>query len=497
VWLVRTISIINQKGGCGKTTTAINLAAMLAKRGLRTLLVDMDPQSHCAAGLGIPETRIDLDIGDAMLAADGRLDPSRLLWKAGRNLDLAPSRMKLAGLEAARGGLADKADKDRRLAKVLERFKGDYDVAVVDCSPSIGLLTFNALTASDCVLVPVETGFFSLQGATKQINTIKTLGKRLGHVFQVSVLATIHDDQSSLSRDLLEELRRRFDRRVAPVVIRRDNALREAASFGQTIIDYQPASPGAEDYAALAAWLMQSNLLDGTAVADMELEPEMPIVEVPRRNVEPAPTAPAHGQGNPLDAMLAAAASARGEMLSRSGTGGAAAVAEPVAQVSRAEDLLRRAMRFVKREPGAAGQTVETQIASAPATAIATAEALATRTHPTLELVRSEIKPLPKADTLKHLFGVRQTAHGVLFVQPAAIGTTVQVAGDFNNWTPQASPMKLNRDLGVFEVCIPMSAGRHQYRLVIDGHWTADAHNPDSETNPFGEPNSVVLVGGR
>lgn len=495
---MRTISIINQKGGCGKTTTAINLAALLAKRGLRTLLVDMDPQSHCAAGLGIPESRIDLDIGDAMLGADARLDPSRLLWKAGRNLDLAPSRMKLAGLEAARGGLADKADKDRRLAKVLERFKGDYDVAVIDCSPSIGLLTFNALTASDCVLVPVETGFFSLQGATKQINTIKTLGKRLGHNFRVSVLATIHDDQSPLSCDLLEELRRRFDKKVAPIVIRRDNALREAASFGQTIIDYQPSSAGAEDYAALAAWLMQSNLLDGTTASELDLEPEMPIVEVPRRQAEPVQVGATAGTStaNPLDAMLAAAASARGAMLSKPETSpgsGTVIQPEPISSISRAEDLLRRAMKFVKREPGAA----DTIVASAPATAIATADALATRVHPTLELVRSEVKPLPKPDGLKHIFGARQTSQGVLFVQPASVGAKVEIAGDFNNWQPQATPMKLNRELGVFELCVPMSAGRHQYRLVIDGHWTADAYNSDSETNPFGEPNSVVLVAGR
>lgn len=492
---MRTISIINQKGGCGKTTSAINLAALLAKRGLRTLLVDMDPQSHCAAGLGIPETRIDLDIGDAMLAADTRIDPSRLLWKAGRNLDLAPSRMKLAGLEAARGGLADKPDKDRRLAKVLERFKNDYDVAVVDCSPSIGLLTFNALTASDCVLIPVETGFFSLQGATKQINTIKTLGKRLGHTFRVSVLATIHDDQSPLSCDLLEELRRRFDKKVAPVVIRRDNALREAASFGQTIVDYQPGSAGAEDYAALAAWLMQSNMLDGTPAPDLDLEPEMPMVEVPRRHVEPAGSAPA-GTGS-LDAMLAAAASARGSMLTKPDASAAATATLPDngTSISRAEDLLRRAMRFVKREPGNPG--AETQIASAPATAVATAAAFLSKAHPTLELTRSEVKPLGKPDGLKHLFGARQTAHGVLFVQPATVGSTVAVAGDFNAWTPQASQMKLNRDLGVFELCVPMSAGRHQYRLVIDGQWSADPFNTESEINPFGEPNSIVLVGGR
>lgn len=117
---MRTIAVINQKGGCGKTTTAINLAGVFASRSLRTLLVDVDPQSHCAAGLAIPEQRIDLDIGDAMLDP-GEFDPSRLLWRVSRNLDLAPSRMKLAGLEAARGGLADRPGNDRALASALGR----------------------------------------------------------------------------------------------------------------------------------------------------------------------------------------------------------------------------------------------------------------------------------------------------------------------------------------------------------------------------------------
>ena len=114
--VVRIISIINQKGGCGKTTSAINLSAIFARRGLRTLLVDMDPQSHCAVGLGIPEGRLDYDIGDALLHGDSkRFDFSRIVWPAARNLDLAPSRMRLAGLEARAGGLADKPDKEQRL----------------------------------------------------------------------------------------------------------------------------------------------------------------------------------------------------------------------------------------------------------------------------------------------------------------------------------------------------------------------------------------------
>lgn len=281
---MRIISIINQKGGCGKTTSAINLAGITARRGFRTLLVDLDPQSHCAAGLAIPEQRIDLDIGDVMLAGpDHPIDPTRLFWRASRNLDLAPSRMKLAGLESSRGGLADKPDKERRLASVLSKFARNYDICFIDCSPSIGLLTYNALAAATDVLIPVETSFFALQGATKQVGTIKSLSKKLGSTAPYWLVATIHDEGSVLACDLLEELRRRFSKRVAPHIIRRDPTLKEAASFGQPIVEYSPNSAGAKDYTALAEWLIE------TVSAGHESRPRVPE-SVPTENefaVEP------------------------------------------------------------------------------------------------------------------------------------------------------------------------------------------------------------------
>ncbi|MCC6968707.1 MAG: AAA family ATPase [Phycisphaerales bacterium] len=253
---MRTIAIINQKGGCGKTTSAINLAGVWAKRGIRTLLVDLDPQSHCAAGLGIPEARIDLDIADALLTPARSVDQSRLLWRVARGLDLAPSRMKLAGLEAARGGLADKPDKERRLANLLHQFAGDYDAAIIDCPPSIGLLTFNALTAATTVLIPVETGYFALQGAAKQVQTVESLNRRIGVQTPVRLFGTLHDPDDVHSSALLDELRRQFADRVAPVAIRRDPKLKEAAAFGRPIIDHDHESHGSIDYALLSDWLL-------------------------------------------------------------------------------------------------------------------------------------------------------------------------------------------------------------------------------------------------
>jgi chromosome partitioning protein len=238
---MRTIAIINQKGGCGKTTSAINLAAGLARRGFRALLIDLDPQAHCAAGLGVPEERMDLDISDALRAPEGApLVRDRLLWHIGRGFDLLPSRMKLAGLEAARGGLADMDNPQNKLAGVIDRLTKDtapgsdparrrYDAVVIDCPPSIGLLSYNALAAATEVIIPVETSFFSLRGAAKQIQTARSVTRHVGAEARVRLLATMYDPRLPLARDLLDDLRDRFGAAVIPTVIRLDSEVKEAA----------------------------------------------------------------------------------------------------------------------------------------------------------------------------------------------------------------------------------------------------------------------------
>ena len=251
---MRITAIVNQKGGCGKTTTAINLAAIYARRGLRTLLVDVDPQSHCAAGLGVPEERIEYTIADAMLDNEP-VDPARLVWEVARNLYLAPSTMRLAALEAPGGGLHERPDRDRRLATVLERVGSHYDRCLIDCPPTIGLLTFNAMRAAREVLVPVETGYFALKGAERQWETIQRVIKRLSRPIASHILATLHDPSSELARDILHALRRRFAGQIVPVVIREHEALREAASMGQPVAEFAPHSEARSDYEALADWL--------------------------------------------------------------------------------------------------------------------------------------------------------------------------------------------------------------------------------------------------
>jgi chromosome partitioning protein len=256
---MRTLAIVNQKGGSGKTTTAINLAAALAERGERVLLVDMDPQGHCAAGLGVPEARIEFGLAQALLCEPpGGSDPAGWLWEISGGLRLAPCTVALAGLESARGGLAVLADRDRRLARYLERVAPAFDRCVVDCPPTIGYLTFNALCACDEVLVPVETGYFALRGAERQLATIGALVERLGRPLPVRVLPTLHRDASQLSHDILGAIGRKFAPHLSPAAIREHEVLREAASYGQSVVAYAPGSSAHADFRALAAWVAGS-----------------------------------------------------------------------------------------------------------------------------------------------------------------------------------------------------------------------------------------------
>ncbi len=443
---MRTIAIVNQKGGCGKTTTAISLAGALASRGKRVLLVDMDPQSHCAAGLAIPEAHIEYDVGDAMLAADPtKLDLTKLLWRIGRNLDLLPSRMKLAGLEASRGGLATLEDKDQRLARLLGALNG-YDLAIIDCSPSIGLLTYNALCAADEVLIPVEMSYFAQQGASRQVATLRSLGQRLGRQARHWIVPTIHEPEAALPCELLEQLRARFGSQVCQTVIHKDDKVKEAATFGRPVGEYAPQSQAARDYAELAEWL-----LGEPASAVQTIEASSPAPAIPKPVDDPWKANIEHPAGP-----------------------------QSVAQVA---ERARRAMELDAPDQRPKPPARQPSF-SEPSASAATHDA-------SLELERLL---LPKRGS--EAFGTHPVRGGVWLVQPIGLGQSVAAAGEFNHWSAQSHRLDRYQNLGVHALKLELPPGRHSYRLIVDGFWTADPFNPVAVTNPFGEPNSIAEVFG-
>jgi chromosome partitioning protein len=468
---VRTVAIMNQKGGCGKTTTAINLAGALAKRGRPTLLVDLDPQSHCAAGLAVPESKIDLSSAELLLTGGDRaIDETRLLWTAARHLELAPSTVKLAGLEASRGGIAEKADRDARLAGALGRLADRFEFCVIDCPPSIGLLTFNALRAADELIIPVETAFLSLHGAQRQVQTVRSIGRRLGTAPPYSILATMHNAESSMARSVLAELRRAFEDRMIPTPIRLDAKLREAVSFGQPAVEYAPESWGAEDYRAIAEWL------------EFRTHAGPPTFQDDEHDIVVRVTGPRAPEADPVSSEAAdRVRHARRAAVERDRAEGVATAASPPAS-DRARDLADRARRLLSRSA-----EIQERISRARGVH------LAPEPEPPANGDGARRKPARRPT---ELYGVRETAKGALFVHPADREASVAIAADFNGWSAAAHPMRYNEALGVHEASVPLPPGTYEYRLVVDGAWIADPFNPDTRSNPYGGTNSRFVIRG-
>lgn len=399
--IMRTISVINQKGGCGKTTVSINLASALAELGNKTLLVDMDPQGHCAVGLAVPEEQIEQSIYD-VLVSHSRGEPlriSEILWKISEGFELAPGSIDLAAFEQQMAG-----DNEREfcLKAVLEQVAKDYDYVVIDCPPSVGLLTFTAIRAATDIIVPVETGYFSLHGLSKQLSTLKVLCDQQENDVNVMVLASMYDIRTKMGREILGELRKHFSGKMFQSVVNFNTKLKEAASFGQPISEYDPASRGHRDFQALADELVSTD----TKAHRAELVNALQLK---------------------LDAISASA------------------------------DELLSSMKL----PASAGEpqvkkTIDEKIAD--------------------------------------FYGVRQIDDAVVFVSLYPRAESVNIAGDFNGWNPEKTPMVRNPNKGTWHIRLPLGAGQYRYRLVVDGQWQQDPYNEWKEINEFGEYNSVLEV---
>lgn len=354
---MRTIAIANQKGGCGKTTTSINLSACLGRKGKRVLLIDLDPQGHSSIGFGIEGDRRENSVYEVMTEA-ASLD--EIIVAAAHNVDVAPSNVVLSAVEQHLSGAHGR---ERRLLNAIQQLHEEqYDFIIIDTPPSVGLLTFNALVACTEVIIPVDVGYFSLHGLDKLLETIDMIRERLSKPIHARTLLTQYDHRSKVARDVLQRVQEDVNSQTFSTSIRVNIALRESSGKGKPITEYNRRCNGFKDYDALA------------------------------------------------DEVLAA-----------------------------------EGLRLIE-------------------------------------------------DAINEIMAPKCMSEGVVFSYQDSSASIVKLAGDFNDWEPEAHSMHFEQGQGVWTTVMPLAPGRYQYRFVVDGEWRHDPNNPNFEHDPYGGMNSVIDV---
>jgi len=264
----KVIAIANQKGGVGKTTTAINLASGLAVLEHKTLVIDADPQANATSGVGFDPRNIKTSIYECII---DEVEPQNIILNTSTPfLDLLPAHIDLVGAEVE---MINQPNREKMMRKVIGKIRDQYDFIIIDCSPSLGLITINALTAADSVIIPVQCEYFALEGLGKLLNTIKIVQSRLNPELDIEgILLTMYDNRLNLSRQVADEVKTHFQQMVFDTIINRNTKLGEAPSFGETIMIHDINSTGAVNYLNLAREILQKHEMTRLKSSEKQIE---------------------------------------------------------------------------------------------------------------------------------------------------------------------------------------------------------------------------------
>jgi chromosome partitioning protein len=438
----------------------------------------------------VPEEQIERTVYDALIEpSDGKpAEISQIVWQIASDFDLAPSNLKLAAFEQI---FARRPGREDRLTRALEPVGANYQWCIIDCPPSVGLITFNALRACDEAIVPVETGYFSLHGLAKMMETLEELREKCSKVVKIRVLPTLYDTRTKLAREVLSELRAKFRHQLMESTVNFNTKLKEAASFGQPITEYDPGSRGYKDFVHLARELMGHRPAEiEPAVAETLSRP----AELVQRAKNLAQLSQSQFRGTAIPAAtIPPSAVTLPEIVpqlvpppippSFAMTPPAPRLPSPAAEIVARSDMQHTTGPIV-----AASATLrlsEPMESYSPMTP-----------RPSLFLNPQKAGGFPKTTERKieEFYGVKQQGSEVYFTSKFDTARQVLIAGDFNNWSPMVTPMHRNGRPGEWTMKLPLLPGRYRYRLVVDGRWMTDPHNKYVEVNQFGELNNIVEV---
>ncbi len=455
---MRVISIANQKGGCGKTTTTINLAASLAFLQKKVLLIDLDPQGHSTCGLGIKAETLDKTVYNLFKEDLATTPVSHVVCSVESGLDLIPAHVVLNAIEQELVGIAGR--EDRLASRLSELPTNHYDFILIDCPPNMGVLTYNALRASDEIIIPIEPSFFSLHGLAKIFETINRLRQDTGKTLQLHALLTRYEKRTRLTQEIQEEVGRYFQDQVFSHPIRENVRLREAAAAGKSIVQFDRNSTGFQDYMNLAIETIERGMLRKTIFKDMVSNNGNGSHEE-NKNGEAKSEIP---QETFLDKVA--------NDLSLPQLENHPVIAEETELVKQMEAL----------EPAhaaeATGETANSEIA-----------VLEAPTQPAQSFVTEENIKTEQSDAVSP----SAVLGGILFSYRNPNAKEVLVAGDFNQWVGEHM-MKVEEDSDRWHKILPISAGVYRYKFLVNGEWTIDPQNRQMEPTPYGGLNSVFEV---